>query len=481
MQDCTNTTIPRASPHPSFIHPGTGQDHSSTRGDGRAGRLCTSTTRGCVFRHPHCPGLRPASHPPPASRVHPPPTHPSPHIRAAQLAFAIKLLYTSCYFHKPRQYRRPFGLSLSSEALAVMIQEVPGAARPSSGLFYPDLSCHAMTFSYYPFSLPRVPPFPSPALPFADMPPSSTSSSSSSSSPSASSSSSSSSSSSTAAGAALGGTEEAVPDIHPPASTITPTEGVIQPFQTTAVKATFAPQNCSPAEISATLPSWKTLTVTGECISDHCTSTGNGAAASVDMTSGGHLSLPSTLTSTDCSASTDEGLFLLASSLSSFVTTDPLAPWVSTLLDSIASSSKAAQLVGSVHTADEAFTFCLLHIAILPTHRGDSSVLVAADESPAVGADVTNCGWSDIPCLTIHTAYTPASTLNTLSIHLADGTHTPASESTSFPSGTVSLLPSGSDAVTNPLSTSGITPSLFTCSRHLRTPSQNSWWLHSVP
>ena len=144
----------------------------------------------------------------------------------------------------------------------------------------------------------------------------------------------------------------------------------------------------------------------------------------MDITSGGDVILPSTVTFTECSATNDEGIFILASSLSYFFTSTGPATWVSSLFGSEYDNTKDKNFVGSVSTDDEEFTFTLSHAVFTPINRGDNTMSVASTSTPAVGTEVSNCGWSDLPCLTIHTAHTHASTLNTLSIQLADGTHT---------------------------------------------------------
>jgi hypothetical protein len=79
-----------------------------------------------------------------------PNSHPDRHIRARQLALAVKLVYASLFSQRTRVYFEEAGYALEEERMAVVVQELAGRRR--GRWYYPDLSGTAQSFDYDPFS-----------------------------------------------------------------------------------------------------------------------------------------------------------------------------------------------------------------------------------------------------------------------------------------------------------------------------------------
>jgi hypothetical protein len=69
--------------------------------------------------------------------------------RLNQLTGAVKLVYASTYFYKARCYLKTTPYSLKEEKMAVIIQELLGAAHHDR--FYPNISGTARSYNFYPF------------------------------------------------------------------------------------------------------------------------------------------------------------------------------------------------------------------------------------------------------------------------------------------------------------------------------------------
>ncbi|KAK2955617.1 putative phosphoenolpyruvate synthase [Blattamonas nauphoetae] len=76
--------------------------------------------------------------------------HPNLEIRLNQLMIAIKLVYASTYFKRARLYRQSSGRTSSSEAMGIILQEVPGQFHTGTQLFYPHATCSCLSVNFYP-------------------------------------------------------------------------------------------------------------------------------------------------------------------------------------------------------------------------------------------------------------------------------------------------------------------------------------------
>lgn len=77
-----------------------------------------------------------------------PNSQPSADDRFRRLCEAVKLVYASTYFREARAYRDATGQDISSEKMAVIIQEVVG--RRFGDRYYPEVSGVGRSFNYYP-------------------------------------------------------------------------------------------------------------------------------------------------------------------------------------------------------------------------------------------------------------------------------------------------------------------------------------------
>ena len=108
-------------------------------------------------------------------------------------------------------------------------------------------------------------------------------------------------------------------------------------------------------------------------------------------------------------------------------------------------------------------TIDLLHIMYTPSSGEQREVYVS---SLSEGVEIDSCGWSDVPCLTIHDAFTHCSTPHSpsLTILLYSGTLTPESLPSFFTQGIINIKPEGGSDVTKPFSSStSLSDSLFIC------------------
>jgi hypothetical protein len=72
-----------------------------------------------------------------------------PESRFRRLVEAVKFVYASTFFEAARSYRAALGRVDADEKMAVVVQEVVG--RRHGPRFYPDVSCVARSFNFYPF------------------------------------------------------------------------------------------------------------------------------------------------------------------------------------------------------------------------------------------------------------------------------------------------------------------------------------------
>ena len=135
----------------------------------------------------------------------------------------------------------------------------------------------------------------------------------------------------------------------------------------------------------------------------------------------------SSLTFTNCSATTSgSGIYISGTSLSSF-TGYTSASWKS-LVGSSYSSATEDVYVGGYSSASK--TLFLHHVAFTPG-EGSQSVLYVLSSSEGVESET--CGWSDIPCHTIGTAYGHGYTsASSLTVTLTEGSHVAESGCTSI-------------------------------------------------
>jgi len=78
-----------------------------------------------------------------------PNNHPDPDIRLGRLIEAVKFVYASGFFYKARCYLKSTPYSLKDEKMAVIVQELVGAAYQNR--FYPHISGVARSYNFYPF------------------------------------------------------------------------------------------------------------------------------------------------------------------------------------------------------------------------------------------------------------------------------------------------------------------------------------------
>jgi DNA-binding NarL/FixJ family response regulator len=76
--------------------------------------------------------------------------HPDPAMRLKRLIMAIKLVYASTYFQKPRSYAKSTFHHMEDEKMAVVIQQLTGTA--GGEFFYPAISGVAQSYNFYPIS-----------------------------------------------------------------------------------------------------------------------------------------------------------------------------------------------------------------------------------------------------------------------------------------------------------------------------------------
>ena len=79
-----------------------------------------------------------------------PNNHPDPATRLDRLIMAIKLVYASTYYESPRSYAKSTFHRVEDEKMAVVIQQLTGAAY--GDYFYPAISGVAQSYNYYPIS-----------------------------------------------------------------------------------------------------------------------------------------------------------------------------------------------------------------------------------------------------------------------------------------------------------------------------------------
>jgi len=79
-----------------------------------------------------------------------PNNHPNPAARLERLIMAIKLVYASTYCESPRAYVKSTFHRLEDEKMAVVIQQLTGAA--SGDYFYPAISGVAQSYNFYPIA-----------------------------------------------------------------------------------------------------------------------------------------------------------------------------------------------------------------------------------------------------------------------------------------------------------------------------------------
>ena len=78
-----------------------------------------------------------------------PNNHPDLDIRLGRLIEAVKFVYASSFFFKARCYLKSTPYSLKDEKMAVIVQELVGAAHHNR--FYPHISGVARSYNFYPF------------------------------------------------------------------------------------------------------------------------------------------------------------------------------------------------------------------------------------------------------------------------------------------------------------------------------------------
>ncbi|UCD79491.1 MAG: phosphoenolpyruvate synthase PpsA [Desulfobacterales bacterium] len=79
-----------------------------------------------------------------------PNNHPDPAVRLERLITAIKLVYASTYYESPRSYAQSTFHRMEDEKMAVVIQQLTGAAY--GDYFYPAISGVAQSYNFYPIS-----------------------------------------------------------------------------------------------------------------------------------------------------------------------------------------------------------------------------------------------------------------------------------------------------------------------------------------
>jgi CheY-like chemotaxis protein len=79
-----------------------------------------------------------------------PNNHPHPAARLERLIMAVKLVYASTYYESPRSYVKSTFHRMEDEKMAVVIQQLTGAAY--GDYFYPTISGVAQSYNFYPIS-----------------------------------------------------------------------------------------------------------------------------------------------------------------------------------------------------------------------------------------------------------------------------------------------------------------------------------------
>lgn len=79
-----------------------------------------------------------------------PNNHPDISVRLHHLATAVKLVYASTYFEKPRNFAKNISFQFQEDSMAVIIQQLAG--RQYGDFFYPSISGKAQSWNFYPFS-----------------------------------------------------------------------------------------------------------------------------------------------------------------------------------------------------------------------------------------------------------------------------------------------------------------------------------------
>ncbi|MEJ2166458.1 MAG: PEP/pyruvate-binding domain-containing protein [Desulfobacterales bacterium] len=79
-----------------------------------------------------------------------PNNHPDPAVRLEHLIMAIKLVYASTYYDSPRSYAKSTSHRMEDEKMAVVIQQLTGAAY--GDYFYPSISGVAQSYNFYPIA-----------------------------------------------------------------------------------------------------------------------------------------------------------------------------------------------------------------------------------------------------------------------------------------------------------------------------------------
>jgi len=79
-----------------------------------------------------------------------PNNHPDAAIRLERLIMAVKLVYASTYYESPRSYAKSTFHRVEDEKMAVVIQQLSGAAY--GDYFYPAISGVAQSYNFYPIS-----------------------------------------------------------------------------------------------------------------------------------------------------------------------------------------------------------------------------------------------------------------------------------------------------------------------------------------
>jgi len=79
-----------------------------------------------------------------------PNNHADPSVRLQQLVRAVKLVYASTFYEGPKAFAQRTGTKAQEEAMAILIQELAGAAH--GAYYYPTLSGVAQSYNFYPFS-----------------------------------------------------------------------------------------------------------------------------------------------------------------------------------------------------------------------------------------------------------------------------------------------------------------------------------------
>ena len=227
--------------------------------------------------------------------------------------------------------------------------------------------------------------------------------------------------------------------IKPKSSTLSTTTSMIEiteggSVDITSLEANSFTLNGNGAILSVTKPN--SLSISTGCDFYAITASGKGQAIFIDLTDSSITPTIVSIAFSSCgtAASSDHGLYIQTRDMGTFVdsSSNEVKSWITTMLPSSYNNNAMyyAGLTGTGTTINKEVD--LLHLTFPPTSQSSLSV---TSPTQYITKDFPNCGWRDVPCVTIHAVHTNAESIS--AIDLVSGTHNTELSSTSFESVTM--------------------------------------------